>query len=82
MLEVGDGLDLAQEALGADDGGEVGTQDLDGDLAVVAEVLGEVDGRHAALAELALDAVAVGENGPEALDGVGQVLSWRGEGGS
>ena len=41
-------------------------QDLDGDLAAVLEVLGEVDGGHAALAELALEAVAVGEGRGEA----------------
>ena len=62
---VGDGLDLAQEALGADDGGQLGAEDLDGHLAVVLEVLGEIDGGHAALAQLALDAVAVGEGGTQ-----------------
>ena len=61
MLEVGGGLDLAQEALGADDGGEFGAEDLDGDGAIVLEVVREVDRGHAALAELALDAVAVGQ---------------------
>ncbi len=34
-------------------------QDLDGDPAAVLQVFGEVDGGHAALAELALEAVAV-----------------------
>ncbi len=61
VLQVGDGLDLTQEPLGADDGRELGAQHLDGDLAVVLEVVGEVDGGHAALAELALDRVAVGQ---------------------
>ena len=65
MLEVGGGLDLGQEPLGADHGGELGAQHLERDLAVVPEVLGEVDGGHAARAELALDAVAVGEGGCE-----------------
>ena len=63
------GLDLLHEALGAEHGGELGLQDLEGDLAVVLEVLGEVDRRHAALAELALDAVAIGEGGREAIGG-------------
>ena len=83
MLQVGDGLDLAEEPLGADDGREVGPEDLDGDLALVAEVAGEVDGGHAALAQLALDAVAVGEGRPESLNGVGQAASraWRVRGG-
>ena len=61
VLEVGGGLDLGQEALGADDGGEFGAEDLDGDGAIVLEVVGQVDRGHAALAELALDAVAVGQ---------------------
>ena len=70
MLQVGGGLDLAEEPLGADHGGELGPQHLDRDLAVVLEVLGEVDGGHAALAELALDAVAVGQRGGEAGSGL------------
>ena len=61
MLELGGDLDLAGEPLAAERGGELGAEDLHGDLAVVLEVLGEVDGGHAAGAELALDAVAVGE---------------------
>ena len=38
---------------------ELGAEHLDRDLAVVLEVLGEVDRGHAAPAELALDPVAV-----------------------
>ena len=45
----------------ADHGGELRAEDLDGDGAIVLEVVREVDGGHAARAELALDAVAVGE---------------------
>ena len=60
-------LDLREEPLGADDGGELGAEHLDGDLAVVAEVLGEVDGGHAALAQLALDPVAVGQGRAEGI---------------
>ena len=48
MAEAGGGLDLAQEALGAERGGELGAEDLDGDLAVVLEIFGEIDGGHAA----------------------------------
>ena len=61
MLQMGDGLDLAQEPLGADHGRELGPQHLDGDLAVVLEVVREIDRGHAALPQLALDPVAVGE---------------------
>ena len=72
MLEAGGDLDLGEEAIAADDGAQLGVQDLDGDLAAVLQVLGEVDGGHAALAELALEAVAVGQGGGEALHGVRQ----------
>ena len=61
MLEPGGELDLALEALGAERGGELGEEDLEGDRAVVAEVVREIDGGHAAAAELALEGVAVGE---------------------
>jgi hypothetical protein len=67
MLEIGGGGDLGQEPLGPDDGGKFGAQDLDRHLAVVLEVFGQVDGGHAALAELALDAIAVGQRRCEAL---------------
>ena len=40
---------------------EIRMQHLDGDVAIVLEIVREVDRRHAARAELALDAVAVGE---------------------
>ena len=40
MLEVGGSLDLLHEPLGAQYGGEFGTQDLDGDFALVLQVLG------------------------------------------
>src|SRR5487761_2103158 len=66
MLQVGRGLDLGQEALAADHGRELGAQDLQRDLAVVLEIVGEINGRHAARAELALEAVAGGEGRGEA----------------
>ena len=65
MLQFGRGLDLSEEALGAERGGEVGMHDLDRDLPVVAEVVREIYGRHPALAEFVLEAVAVGECGGE-----------------
>jgi hypothetical protein len=51
-------LNLREEPLGPDDGGELGAEDLDGDFAVVLQVLREVHRGHPALAELALDGVA------------------------
>ena len=40
-------------------------QHFDGDLALVLQILGEVDGRHAAAPYFPLDLVAVGEGGHE-----------------
>ena len=39
MAEVRRGLDLAQEAVGAEGCAEFGAEDLDGDLAIVLQVL-------------------------------------------
>jgi hypothetical protein len=61
MLQLRRSLDLSQEALGAECGGEVGMEDLYRDVAVVAEVVRQVDGRHSANADLAFDAIAIGE---------------------
>jgi hypothetical protein len=61
MLQVGGEPDLAEKALRAEPGGELRPEQLDRDGAVVLEVAREVDGSHAAAAELPLDAVAVGE---------------------
>ena len=44
-------------------GGELGTEHLEGDGAVVPQIMGEEHGGHAAGAELALDPVAVGDAG-------------------
>jgi len=67
MLEVGGGFDFLHEPVGAEDGGEFGSEDFDGDLAVVFQILREIDGGHAAFAEASLDPVAVGEGGRESI---------------
>src|SRR5678810_410005 len=67
MLEVRRRPDLGQETLGADDGGELRLEDLDGDLPMVSEVLGEIDRSHPSLAKLALDAVAVDQRRGESI---------------
>src|ERR1051325_2782747 len=72
MLQRGDGLDLAQEPLGANDGGQLGPEDLDGDPAVVLQVLREIDRGHPALAQLALDRVASREGAGQTALSIGQ----------
>jgi hypothetical protein len=61
MLESGGEVDFAPKAIGAQDGGQLGAEDLQGNRAVVFEVLGEVDRGHPAAPELALDRVAIAE---------------------
>ena len=58
VLEVRGGLDLGQKALGSDDGREFRLEDFERDLALVLDVVGEVDVRHSALTEFTLDGVA------------------------
>ena len=61
MVQVGGGRDLAQEALGPEGVDQLGTEHLYGDLAIMLEVVREIDRGHPARPELTLDAVAVGE---------------------
>lgn len=70
MLKVGDGADLLQKPLGAQHRGEFRAQHLERDLAVVAQVVGEVDGGHPAGADLALDPVPIRKRGGEFADDV------------
>ena len=58
VLETRGELDLAQEALGAQGVTEVGMQNLEGDRAVVTEVMRQVNRRHAPVTKLALDGIA------------------------
>ena len=71
MLELGRRLDLAQESIDAQECSDLWIEQLEGDLAFVAEVVGEVDSRHAPTPEFALDAVAV-------LQGVGNAIEHEG----
>ena len=57
MLQLRSRFDLAEETFTAKRGCELGMQDLDGDIAIVFDVVREVHCRHAARPELALDAV-------------------------
>ena len=58
MLEVGGRLYLGKKPLGAHHHRQLGLQDLESDLALVLQVIGQEDGGHAAFTEFTLDAVA------------------------
>ena len=61
--QPGDDLDLPVEPLGPDRTGDARLEHLDGDPAIMLEVVREEDEGHRARSELALDRVAVGECG-------------------
>ena len=79
MLQAGGDFDFLHEAIGAEGGREVGTEDLECYLALVVDVFGEIHRRHPALAQLALDDVAVTEGSIQAVDGVKCQSGLRGE---
>ena len=62
MGEAGGEGDLPEEPLAAEYRRELGPQDLEGDPAVMLEILGKIHRRHAPAPELALERVAAGEN--------------------
>ena len=59
MTEAGGDLDLPQEAFGPDSFGDLGAQDLERDLAMVPEILGQEDRSGPTATELALDRVPI-----------------------
>ena len=79
MGEAGGGGDLAEEPIRADAGGEPRAEHLQGDPAVVAEVVGQVDRGRAAAAELPLDRVPAGQGGLQALHPLRHVCSGLGK---
>ena len=60
VLELGGDLDLAEEPFRAENSGQLGPQYLDRHLTVVFQILGEVDGSHAAGTHFFFNGVAVG----------------------
>ena len=72
MLEVSDGSDLTQELRDADAAHGLGGDDFEGDDAAESDVAGEVDGAHAALAQLGVDEVAIGDGAAEVAIGPGR----------
>jgi hypothetical protein len=57
MLQVGGDADFAKEPLRAQRGGELGPDDLDGDLAIVLEVVSQEHDRHSTTPELPVERV-------------------------
>jgi hypothetical protein len=61
VLEIGDDPDLTKEPLGTYGRGELGAENFERDLALVAHVAGEVHGGHATLSQLTLELIAVSQ---------------------
>src|SRR4051812_10111631 len=57
MLETCRDLDFTQKPMGAGGGAQLRSHHLDRDGPMMLQVLGEVDGRHAAATELAVEAI-------------------------
>jgi len=70
MIQVGRDLDFLEKPIAPDQRREVGLEDLDGDLAMVPEIVGEINRRHAAGADGPLDPIPAGQSGDE--PGVGR----------
>ena len=77
MLEPSGGFDLAEKPLRAECSREIRPQDLYCDLAMVPQVVGEIDGRHPPAAELTLDRVAVDEGSLQSGEEIGHGLPGR-----
>jgi hypothetical protein len=71
MLEVGRGLDLDQEPFRADHGRELRPQHLERHRAPMTDIVRQIDGRHAALAELPFDPVPIVKRALERSPGCG-----------
>jgi len=68
MGELRGEVHFAEESLRSEDGGELGVQHLDSDLAVGISLLGEKNLRHPPAPDLALDVVPLGERAPKPLE--------------
>ena len=68
VLQVRRDLDLGQEPLDTKHGAEFRLEHLERNATVVTEVAREVDGRHAALADLTVDGIASGERRRELVE--------------
>ena len=79
MIQFGGEGDLAEEAFGAESVGEFGLKDLEGDGAVVLQVMGQIDRGHAAAAQLPPDRVTAGQGRMQAPGKVGHFRSPQAE---
>ena len=61
MLQIRRDADLAEEPIGAEYGAELWIEELERDLALVAEIARQEYGRHSAATNLAFELVAAGE---------------------
>ena len=66
VLKLRGDLDLAQEALGPERGGELRAEHLDRHLATMAQIFGQIDRGHPALPDLAVEHVAFTKGGGQA----------------
>ncbi|MBK6458003.1 MAG: hypothetical protein IPF87_18270 [Gemmatimonadetes bacterium] len=76
MLQIRGDADLSQKALDAQHGAELGAQHLERHLAVVPQVVGEVDGRHPAGPDLSIDAIPLTQARLESLSHVHEIRDW------
>ena len=71
VTEIGARCDLAEEPLRTERGGQLRAEHLDGHAPPVLQVLGEPHDGHAAMAQLASDAITIGKGSGQAVDDVG-----------
>ena len=65
MLQRCRRLDLDDEAIEAQYRGELRPQDIARELAIVLEIVREIDRRHPARAQITVDAISIGERDGE-----------------
>lgn len=80
MLQSGAEPDLVEETLWAERRSQLGSEDLERDRPVVAEIVCQVDRSHSTAAQLALETVGLGQRGLETGQQVGQTRSGEGDG--
>ena len=71
MLQLRCRLDLGEESLATHHSRQLWLQHLECDFPIVPEVVGKVDGGHAALSDLSLNGVLTGQRRVQALDDIG-----------